>query len=154
MEFKVPFLLPNGILGTIVIFKPSDKIPFTSLMPLEKRVWTSQESILSPRLLIFGRGEVFWVCRTSKGNLQFKVYLPFILEFHCRRHFTVKLRLSINQMEPTLQETAIFWSKKGSRSGSLWLVIIASDISQWKKTKFLLWSGWLLTSSYPEETSI
>jgi hypothetical protein len=76
MEFKVPFLLPNGILGTIVIFKPSDKIPFTSLMLLEKRVWTSQESILSPRLLIFGRGEVFWVCRTSKGNLQFKSLSP------------------------------------------------------------------------------
>jgi hypothetical protein len=76
MDFKVPFLLPNGILGSIVILKPSDTIPFTSPMPLEKRAWTFQESMLSPRLLIFGRGEVIWVCRTRKGNLQFKSLFP------------------------------------------------------------------------------
>ncbi|KAE9374007.1 HET-domain-containing protein, partial [Stipitochalara longipes BDJ] len=66
-HFKIPYACPNGIMGTIILqtpkhyIKPEDE-------PLNKRGWTLQERLLSPRLLIYGITDLYWECQTKHAS--------------------------------------------------------------------------------------
>jgi len=57
-----PFVLPNGEVSTVSISEFDGYVE--SDEPLNRRAWTFQESILSPRRLIFGQKELLWNCQT------------------------------------------------------------------------------------------
>ena len=56
----LPFRLSSGSLGKIGIVESRWKGG-----PLFKRAWTLQEYLLSPRLLVYGQGQVYWQCQSE-----------------------------------------------------------------------------------------
>jgi hypothetical protein len=56
----LPFLLPDGSEETVLLSYHKAKWPAKG--HLDTRGWTLQESLLSPRLIIFGYSEVRWQC--------------------------------------------------------------------------------------------
>lgn len=69
---SVPMTLTNGtrgeqLKGTLTI--SPQHIQNTKDFPINKRGWTYQEALLSPRLLVFGDLEPFLRCRTKEATL-------------------------------------------------------------------------------------
>jgi hypothetical protein len=61
-EFTMSFLCPDGSNGTILLHQSS----FNYLKdPLYDRAWALQETVLSPRTLIYSSLQQFWKCRTT-----------------------------------------------------------------------------------------
>src|SRR5450432_602765 len=61
-EIQMPFLCPDGSLGTILLQERDSSLPDD---PLYQRAWTMQEYVLVPRTLIYSKYQMFWKCRTS-----------------------------------------------------------------------------------------
>jgi hypothetical protein len=81
-SFKLPFRCPGGarghvtVRGDIYIHNVSD--------PICKRAWTLQESLLSPRLLIYSTTQLLWRCRTVCETMG-----GFLTWYHFKRAFPV-----------------------------------------------------------------
>ena len=60
--FTLPISLPDQKLGRVNLCRDEDQIYRYPPEPISKRAWTLQESILSPRCLIFATQQVFWKC--------------------------------------------------------------------------------------------
>jgi hypothetical protein len=63
----LPFLCPDNSLGNMFVMK---EFTHDGIHPLNKRGWTLQESLLSPRKLLFGESELVWYCQAEQ-NRQF-----------------------------------------------------------------------------------
>ena len=76
----MPFLNSAGELGTASI----DRSPpaFNAKHPLDRRAWTFQETLLSPRKLIFSQCELLWQCRTCYVALA-----PVSRDLSCERGY-------------------------------------------------------------------
>lgn len=59
----LPLRLPGGSLGKIGLIEEGSTIWRGG--PLSTRAWTLQEFLLSPRLLLYGEGEVIWQCQST-----------------------------------------------------------------------------------------
>ena len=81
----LPFRLPDSTLGEVVVIpcRKADRTAFD--WPLYSRGWAYQEYLLSPRLLVFGFGEVWWQCQSQALEPLFsspfhdRVYMETIL---------------------------------------------------------------------------
>ena len=62
---KLPFLCPDGELDTIYFREENPYI--SALEPINRRAWTLQELLLSPRVLIYG-GRLLWQCHTVQHS--------------------------------------------------------------------------------------
>ena len=60
--FTLPISLPGQKVGTVKLCREEEQIYRYPPEPISKRAWTLQESILSPRCLIFATQQVFWKC--------------------------------------------------------------------------------------------
>lgn len=61
----LPYRSPDGALGTIGLYQHSDP---ALRDPIHGRAWTMQEHLLSPRLLVYGTLQLFWICRSKIGQ--------------------------------------------------------------------------------------
>lgn len=67
--------LPNGNIGSVCISVQGDYLP--SQDPLNGRAWALQERLLSPRLLVYSTGTIYWQCQVKVGrNVIGSVRLP------------------------------------------------------------------------------
>lgn len=65
--------------------------------PLNQRGWVLQERWLSPRILHFGTGQVFWECRQKFLCERFPVELPGVLDrAHDLKRFDIQSRYSLS----------------------------------------------------------
>jgi hypothetical protein len=63
---RLPYRCPNGDLGNIFLFKGMGKSSGWEVdEPINKRAWTLQEEILSPRIINFGTEWLDWKCHAS-----------------------------------------------------------------------------------------
>lgn len=62
--FKLPYRCSSGEIGSITILDLKPEGEF-HVEPLDKRGWTLQERMLSPRLLIYGTEQVRWHCQSE-----------------------------------------------------------------------------------------
>lgn len=60
--FTLPISLPGRRFGRVSLCRDEEQIYRYPPEPISKRAWTLQESILSPRCLIFATQQVFWKC--------------------------------------------------------------------------------------------
>ena len=60
--FTLPIALPGQKIGRVNVCRSEEQIYRYPPEPISKRAWTLQESILSPRCLIFATQQVFWKC--------------------------------------------------------------------------------------------
>lgn len=76
--FRMPVSLPDGEVGEVGIGHPCPLAHFSwELMPLSKRAWTFQESLLAKRILYYGPYEVLYCCQT----LGFIRLLPSYIQY-------------------------------------------------------------------------
>jgi len=61
--FEIPFMCQNGRLGHVLLYRSSRNVGWHE--PIDNRGWTLQESLMSPRLLEFGKHQVRWRCRSN-----------------------------------------------------------------------------------------
>lgn len=61
--FEIPFMSQNGRLGHVLLNRSRD---VSGREPIGERGWTLQESLMSPRLLEFGKHQVRWCCRGNE----------------------------------------------------------------------------------------
>lgn len=61
----LPFLCSDNTFGNALVMK---QFNYDSMHPLNKRAWTLQESLLSPRKLLFGENELVWYCQTERNR--------------------------------------------------------------------------------------
>lgn len=61
----LPFLTPGGSLGKVFVMR---QLAYDSMHPLNKRGWTLQESLLSPRKLLYGERELVWYCESEQSK--------------------------------------------------------------------------------------
>jgi hypothetical protein len=67
VTFNLPFRCPDGTLGELIL-EPEDPY-FTGDQPINHRAWTLQESLLSPRRLIYSTTHLIWQCQSSEATL-------------------------------------------------------------------------------------
>ena len=60
---RLPLLAADGSLSRILVTKPI--YAYAPKDPLQTRAWAFQESVLSPRVLVFGERELTWSCQTE-----------------------------------------------------------------------------------------
>lgn len=63
VAFRIPFQSPDDQLGSITLARfdtPTD--------PIDKRAWTFQERLLSPRTIEFGSRQTRWICQETGEN--------------------------------------------------------------------------------------
>lgn len=60
-----PFLTPSGSLGKVFVMR---ELAHDSMHPLNMRGWTLQESLLSPRKLLYGERELVWYCESEQSK--------------------------------------------------------------------------------------
>ena len=65
LPIQMPYICPSGQTGTVSLYHKSTQ--FANAVKdgedIHNRAWTLQEHLLSPRLLVFSRLQVFWLCR-------------------------------------------------------------------------------------------
>ena len=61
----LPFLTATGAVGSVTIEKPVD---VHADDPLQRRAWTLQEGLLSPRTLAFAERELLWHCQMARSR--------------------------------------------------------------------------------------
>ncbi|KAH0538549.1 hypothetical protein FGG08_004882 [Glutinoglossum americanum] len=61
--FILPFLCPDGTLASITLKLLQSQVKINE--PINDRAWTLQESLLSPRILIYSKTQLFWKCKTA-----------------------------------------------------------------------------------------
>jgi Heterokaryon incompatibility protein (HET) len=64
---KLPITCPDGRLGSIFVL-PEKQNLFED--PIQTRAWTLQEHVLSPRLLIWSKYQLFWLCTNGLSQEQ------------------------------------------------------------------------------------
>jgi hypothetical protein len=69
--FRFPYQCSDGKLGSITAFLPLDHDQYDITEPIERRGWTLQEALLSPRLLDFGSLQTSWQCMESDHGAAF-----------------------------------------------------------------------------------
>jgi hypothetical protein len=62
---KLPFLCRDGTQSELLLFRGRDSLRNE---PIDARGWTFQESVLSPRVLEYGKHQVRWRCRTMDNS--------------------------------------------------------------------------------------
>ena len=60
----LPFLCPNGVVGGVSMVRFGDP---NSHEPLHSRSWVLQEHLLSPRVLMYGLEQSFWICKPGSS---------------------------------------------------------------------------------------
>lgn len=58
------FLLPDGDMAQIQLHQKAEENRYDGWY-LSERAWALQESVLSPRLLIYGKGDIRWQCQSE-----------------------------------------------------------------------------------------
>ncbi|KAL8786276.1 MAG: hypothetical protein Q9213_002871 [Squamulea squamosa] len=56
---RLPFLRSDGVMGSVSLVRYG---PPTYQEPLHCRAWPFQEHLLSPRVLLYGSEQMFWIC--------------------------------------------------------------------------------------------
>jgi hypothetical protein len=73
-SLALPFRCADGAAGTVQLTFGADH---NFMHPLSTRGWTLQESLLSPRKLVYGEKELVWDCETQqKAGLQSSYFEP------------------------------------------------------------------------------
>lgn len=68
-SFYMPFRAENGELGQISVTPGWEDLDYRlPTAPIDSRAWTFQESFMSPRLLIYSKYQLFWVCGEYWGK--------------------------------------------------------------------------------------
>lgn len=68
-SFDMPFCAENGEVGRITVTPDSEDLDYhLPPAPIDTRAWTFQESFMSPRMLIFSKYQLFWVCGEEWGK--------------------------------------------------------------------------------------
>lgn len=70
-SIMVPFCSEKGEIGGVTLSPircPETKDYLTPHEPINYRAWTFQESFLSPRMLIYSKYQLFWVCGETWGR--------------------------------------------------------------------------------------
>ena len=60
---SIPFACPNMASGTVSLRKPEPY--YIGYEPLSKRGWALQERVLSSRMIIYGRWQMYWQCQSQ-----------------------------------------------------------------------------------------
>jgi hypothetical protein len=60
ISFRLPFLTPNGILGSVLLLQETGGVHCYD--PIERRAWPLQEFLLSRRVLKYGSYQMSWTC--------------------------------------------------------------------------------------------
>lgn len=105
---QLPLCLPNGHCGKIWL--RGARMPPAE--PLEGRAWALQESLLSPRLLYYGKQELLWACQTSEFepvNETHHFYTGNIAEVHRLPSITFGILKDSSVIE--LASQSEFWGK-------------------------------------------
>jgi hypothetical protein len=66
LAFRFSFRGPDHTIGTVICFCEANNSHMKD--PINKRAWTLQEHLLSPRILIFGAYQLTWYCLCSEEN--------------------------------------------------------------------------------------
>ena len=78
--FTFPFLVSDGRFGTVSM---APRIyAYRPVHPVDKRAWTMQEFLLSPRVLNYGEAELTWHCQTEAVKTISKSQLSYYDLFH------------------------------------------------------------------------
>jgi hypothetical protein len=65
---QLPYRCRDGTLGRIENFRRRQYNG--NAEPINRRAWTMQEQLLSPRLVIFGKDAVVWECQSGQWNIE------------------------------------------------------------------------------------
>ncbi|TVY54899.1 hypothetical protein LCER1_G004851 [Lachnellula cervina] len=66
--YQFPFLLPDGKMTTVSLASFDVRTQQLTVEAIDQRAWCFQESLLSPRQLVFGSRELLWNCQTLQNE--------------------------------------------------------------------------------------